>query len=104
MFEKFIGPDSSNPIINHMSISSQGTKISWGSGSGESQQIDGLFISKSIVFVTESFSGSASGIGEKIVDFSQWKSALINEARFHRHNHDDPPINFKEKIYLVTLH
>ena len=103
MFEKFIGPDSSNPIINHMSISSQGTKISWGSGSGESQQIDGLFISKSIVFVTESFSGSASGIGEKIVDFSQWKSALINEARFHRHNHDDPPINFKEKKFIWLL-
>ena len=104
MFEKFIGPDPRNPIVNHMSISTEGTKISWGSGSGESQQIDGLFVSKSIVFVTESFSGSARGIGEKIVDFSQWKSALINEARIHRHTHNDPPIKFKIMLRTVVGH
>ncbi|MDC3013442.1 DGQHR domain-containing protein [Candidatus Marinimicrobia bacterium] len=104
LFEQFIGPDEDNPIINFLSTTSLGTKITWGSGgSGETQQIDGFFVSKSISFITESTTCDTASLDEKINDFSQWKSSLEQDANINTLNSENPTINFREKKFVWLL-
>ena len=102
LFHRF-KENENNKLVNYLSISNEGSIIRWGSGGAQSQQIDGFFVSNSISFITESFSGSTRGIGQKINDFSEWKNRLIVDARIKRTNLANPSIDFREKHFIWIL-
>ena len=102
LFHRFEESEN-NKLVNFLSISNEGSIVQWGSGGGQSQQIDGFFVSNSISFITESFTGSSRAIGEKINDFSDWKNRLIVDAGIKRTNLSNPSIDFTSKYFIWIL-